>query len=136
MNAKLIYQTHGGKFYKLWSKIGISIFPLFVLLIPIIASSPGDCSNDPQHAIQIKGDSVTIVNENVSSNTSGTYINLFRTTIPASTPDNTMLGIQKTFTIPFVTTHLKKGDYYFRVGARTSVARYNYIAVIGPITVH
>jgi TonB-linked SusC/RagA family outer membrane protein len=55
MNEKLIYPAHGGKLFTFRRKIGLSVFLLFVFLIPIIASSSGDRNNDPQQAIQIKG---------------------------------------------------------------------------------
>lgn len=77
-----------------------------------------------------------IVNENVSANTSGYYINLWKQSIPGTTDDNTILGVQRTFTIKWAETHLPKGEYFFRVGARTgSVARYNYSPVV-KATVH
>lgn len=77
-----------------------------------------------------------IVNEAVSSNTSGYYINLWKQTISSGTPDNTILDQQRTFTFKWADTHLPKGEYFFRVGARTgSVARYNYSPVV-KATVH
>lgn len=77
-----------------------------------------------------------IVNENVSSNTSGYYINLWKQSISSGTNDNTILGVQRTFTFKWADTHLPKGEYFFRVGVRTSqVAKYNYSPVV-KATVH
>jgi hypothetical protein len=70
-----------------------------------------------------------IVDESVCSNTTGVYINLWKENV-ASVPDTDILGKQRTKTINWSTTNLPKGEYYFRVGARTSVARYNYSPVI------
>jgi hypothetical protein len=74
-----------------------------------------------------------IVNENISSNQSGSYYtNLWKTGA-----SDAILGIQQTFTFNFADTRLPKGDYYFRVGAvgSTSSSYYNYSPVI-KATVH
>ena len=70
-----------------------------------------------------------IVNESVSSNTTGVYINLWKQSV-SSVLDTDIIGVQRTFTFNWSTTHLPKGEYYFRVGARTSVAKYNYSPVV------
>ncbi|WP_460970995.1 DUF3823 domain-containing protein, partial [Spirosoma migulaei] len=57
-----------------------------------------------------------IVDESVSSNTSGYFINLWRQDIPSATTDASIVGIPRTFTFRWAETHLPKGDYYFRVG--------------------
>ncbi len=75
-----------------------------------------------------------IVDESVSSNTTGVYINLWRENV-AAVADEDILGVQRTKTISWSSTNLPKGEYYFRVGARTSVARFNYSPVI-KATVH
>ncbi|MGA0559226.1 DUF3823 domain-containing protein [Larkinella sp. VNQ87] len=72
-----------------------------------------------------------IVNESVSSNTSGYFINLWRQDIPGSTTDASLVGVPRTFTFKWSDTHLPKGEYYFRVGVRTTaVAKYNYSPVV------
>ncbi|MCX6332904.1 MAG: SusC/RagA family TonB-linked outer membrane protein, partial [Bacteroidia bacterium] len=55
MNEKLIYPTQKGKLLKLWVKAGITVFLLFLFLIPTIASPYGSNNNDPQQAFQVKG---------------------------------------------------------------------------------
>lgn len=70
-----------------------------------------------------------VVNESVSSNTTGVYINLWKENV-AAIPDEDLIGTERTKTINWSETNLPKGTYYFRVGARTSVAKYNYSPVI------
>ena len=72
-----------------------------------------------------------IVNESVSSNATGYFINLWRHDIASSVTDASILGAPRTFTFKWAETHLPKGQYYFRVGVRTTnVAKYNYSPVI------
>lgn len=61
------------------------------------------------------------------------YPNMF----PLPNPSNAILGKQQTFTIPFSTTKLPKGDYYFRImcAGSKSDANYNYSPVV-EATVH
>lgn len=71
-----------------------------------------------------------IVNESASSNTTGYYTNLWKQNVSGE-DDASIIGEERTFTINWANTHLPKGkEYYFRVGARTSVAKYNYSPVI------
>ncbi|GAB3776514.1 DUF3823 domain-containing protein [Spirosoma horti] len=72
-----------------------------------------------------------LVNESVSSNASGYFINLWRQDISSSTADSNIVGAPRTFTFKWSETHLPKGVYYFRVGVRTTdVAKYNYSPVV------
>lgn len=72
-----------------------------------------------------------IVNESVSSNASGYYVNLWRQNIPSATTDSSIVGVPQTYTFKWADTHLPKGKYYFRVGVRTTaVAKYNYSPVV------
>jgi hypothetical protein len=75
-----------------------------------------------------------VVNESVSSNTNGYYVNIWKKDV-SGTPDTTLLGVLGTYTFNWQDTHLPKGEYYFRIGVRTSVAWYNYSPVI-KATVH
>lgn len=61
------------------------------------------------------------------------YPNMF----PLPNPSNAILGQQQTFTIPFSTTKLPKGDYYFRMmcAGSKSDANYNYSPAV-QATVH
>jgi hypothetical protein len=96
-------------------------------------TAPASNTAKMQEIIFLVGKS-PILDESVSSNTTGMYINLWKKSV-SGVADNTILGISGIYTIGWVTTHLPKGEYYFRVGARTSVARYNYSPVI-KATVH
>ena len=72
-----------------------------------------------------------IVDESVSSNASGYFINLWRQDIPSATTDANIVGTPRTFTFKWADTHLPKGQYFFRVGVRTTgVAKYNYSPVV------
>ncbi|GAB3895029.1 DUF3823 domain-containing protein [Larkinella knui] len=71
------------------------------------------------------------VDESISSNTSGYFINLWRQDIAGSVTDASLVGTPRTFTFKWADTHLPKGEYYFRVGVRTTgVAKYNYSPVV------
>lgn len=70
------------------------------------------------------------VNESISSNATGYYVNLWKQDV-SGIPDDEIIGRQQTFTIDWSATHLPRGTYYFRVGARSSaIAKYNYSPVI------
>ena len=96
-------------------------------------TAPASNTAKMQEIIFLVGKS-PVLNESVSSNTSGYYINLWKNDV-SGTPDNTILGMDRTYTINWAATHLPKGTYYFRVGVRTSQAWYNYSPVI-TATVH
>lgn len=77
-----------------------------------------------------------IVDESVSGNVSGYYVNLWKLGIPGSTNDNTILGVPQSYTVKWADTHLPKGEYFFRIGVRSSaVGKYNYSPVV-KATVH
>lgn len=64
-----------------------------------------------------------------ADNLPGTY---YANRFPISGVSNTLLGVPQTFIIPFSTTHLAPGTYYFRVsctGSKSS-SQYNYSKVI------
>ncbi len=74
-----------------------------------------------------------VVNENVSSNQVGSYYtNLWKVNVT-----DAILGVPQTYSIPFATTNLAKGDYYFRVGAvgSASSSYFNYSPTV-KATVH
>jgi hypothetical protein len=54
--------------------------------------------------------------------------NYYPNQFPLSNVSNAMLGVQQTFSIPFATTHLSPGLYYFRVtcAGSNSDGQYNY----------
>jgi hypothetical protein len=74
------------------------------------------------------------LNHATAGNLPGQY---YPNRFPLATPSNAILGVQQTFTIPFASTQLPKGTYYFRImcdGSKSN-AQYNYSSVV-QATVH